>query len=191
MKYVLTLLFLLISGTVSAQVITTTGGNIFNKPTVGVTLPTKQIASGLAYTANTIAASTSFSIISRKCGYARQALTTQQLVYWGGSVQVGTSFTGAEWPNDNNETLKAWIEYPLGAGDAIGTTTQVLFSGVGTATLNSNAMLISDATSVTIPNNTEYCIITYIAPNTGHVTYWGDGFQPVCFVQAARHTKKP
>lgn len=163
----------------SAGVLKSSTGNVVLSPVMqGAGLSTKQIASGLAYTMNTPASSTSFSIMSRKCGYARQALSTQQLVYWGGAVLVGDGYFGAEVANDNNETLKAWVEYPIGSGDAIGTTTQATFSGVGTATLNSGAMLTSDPVNVSIPANTEYCIDTYLAPNSGHVTYvtgWADG----------------
>lgn len=154
---------------------TTSGGKVIAPISYTTNLSLKQIASGLSYTAGTVAASTSSSIISRKCGYSRQKLTYQELVYWGGSVQTGNNWQGSEVSNDNNESLKAWIEYPTGAGATIGTTTPVTFNSSASGTLNAGAILISDPTYVTIPSNTAYCIVTYIAPNSGHIVYT-DGY---------------
>ncbi|WP_168218868.1 LamG domain-containing protein [Limnoglobus roseus] len=104
----------------------------------------------------------STKIMTRKAHYARDSITSLQLIYPNWRVDVSTGTLGAEVGVGNSIDVKSWVEYP------VGTYTPVLFSGSATATIADFTQRLSDTTALTIPDGALFYTWTYAAPTTGN-----------------------
>jgi hypothetical protein len=91
-------------------------------------------------------------IMGRSLHVARDAITSLQLVYGNWYV---VSTTGVETNVSATTTIEASIEYP------VGTFTRVTFSGINLGSMASGANIISDATSVNIPDGATFYVRTW------------------------------
>lgn len=102
---------------------------------------------------------TNKQLMARSPHYSRTAITSLQIVIpnW----YVNPASTHAEIGSGADATVTASIEYPSG------TFTQVLFSGVAAGTVPNVGQLLSDAVTVTIPDNTLFWVRIFWTSTAG------------------------
>lgn len=103
------------------------------------------------------------SAMTRKCHIARDNISSLKLAYanWWVSVITSGSLLGGEASTGNDNIVNAWIEYPPG------TYTQALFSSSTSGTITNDTTVLSDATSVTIPNGATFYTWTHVTGTGG------------------------
>jgi hypothetical protein len=107
--------------------------------------------------------------MTRSAHFSRDTITSLKIIVPNFYVDVPGS-TFVELGTGATTTVTASIEYPQG------TFTQIKFSGSASGSVTSGSYLVSDATAIAIPNNTQFWVRMYMTNPNGQV-YDGSGFQ--------------
>lgn len=121
------------------------------------------------YIPDTISPLTTSAIMTRHCHYARDTITSLQLVYagWASTPQTN-NYLGAEISAGNDIQFNAWVEYPT--GNPVGNAVQATCSASTSCTATSLTNKATDSVSINIPNNAKFCVWTY-EPSGQHIIY--------------------
>jgi hypothetical protein len=104
---------------------------------------------------------TNKQIMSRTFHYARDAITSLQLVIPNFYFNLLASPGSTEAGPGSGTSITASIEYPAA------TFTQVKFSGSATGSPADNSLLVSDAVSIAIPNGAQFFVRTWFSNANG------------------------